>query len=69
MEFARVNMKANIFEQTVLEWIAAFFPQMEEIIENGIVNGISATDVLQSEMNYYILCHIAKIVNEGFFMA
>ena len=24
-------------------------------------------DVLQSETNYYMLCHIARIVNEGFF--
>lgn len=85
MEFARVNMKANIYDQAVLEGVATSFPQTEEIIENGIVNGVSATDVqkilnlkhawefildqdvLQSETNYYMLCHIAKIVNEGFF--
>lgn len=24
-------------------------------------------DVIQSETNYYMLCHIAKLVNEGFF--
>ena len=85
MEFARVNMKANIYDQAVLEGVATSFPQTEEIIENGIVNGVSATDVqkilnlkhawefildqdvLQSETNYYMLCHVAKIVNEGFF--
>lgn len=85
MEFARANMKANIYDQAVLEGVATSFPQTEEIIENGIVNGVSATDVqkilnlkhawefildrdvLQSETNYYMLCHIAKIVNEGFF--
>ncbi len=85
MEFARANMKANIYDQAVLEGVATSYPQTEEIIENGIVNGVSATDVqkilnlkhawefildqdvLQSETNYYMLCHIAKIVNEGFF--
>lgn len=85
MEFTRANMKANIYDQAVLEGVATSFPQTEEIIENGVVNGVSATDVqkilnlkhawefildedvLQSETNYYMLCHIAKIVNEGFF--
>lgn len=85
MEFARANMKTNIYDQAVLEGVATSFPQTEEIIENGIVNGVSATDVqkilnlkhawefildqdvLQSETNYYMLCYIAKIVNEGFF--
>lgn len=69
----------------VLEGVATSFPQTEEIIENGIVNGVSAADVqkilnlkhawefildqdvLQSETNYYMLCHIARIVNAGFF--
>ena len=85
MEFARANMKVNIYDQAVLEGVATSFPQTEDIIENGIVNGVSATDVqkilnlkhawefildqdvLQSETNYYMLCHVAKIVNEGFF--
>ena len=85
MEFARANMKVNIYDQAVLEGVATSFPQTEDIIENGIVNGVSATDVqkilnlkhawefildqdvLQSETNYYMLCHVAKIVNDGFF--
>lgn len=85
MDFARANMKSNIYDQAVLEGVATSFPQTEEIIENGIVNGVSVTDVqkilnlkhawefildrdvIQSETNYYMLCHIAKIVNEGFF--
>jgi len=29
---------------------------------------ILGPDVLQSESNYSLLCHIAKLVNEGFFM-
>lgn len=85
LDFARVNMKANIYDQAVLEGVATSFPQTEDIIENGKVNGVSATDVqkilnlkhawefildkdvIQSESNYHMLCHIAKLVNEGFF--
>ena len=85
LDFARVNMKANIYNQAVLEGVATSFPQTEDIIENGQVNGVSATDVqkilnlkhawefildkdvIQSESNYHMLCHIAKLVNEGFF--
>jgi len=85
LDFARINMKANIYDQAVLEGVATSFPQTEDIIENGKVNGMSATDVqkilnlkhawefildkdvIQSESDYYMLCHIAKLVNEGFF--
>lgn len=85
LDFARANMKTNIYDQAVLEGVATSFPQTEDIIENGKVNGVSATDVqkilnlkhawefildrdvIQSETNYHMLCHIAKLVNEGFF--
>lgn len=85
LDFARAHMKINIYDQAVLEGVATSFPQTEDIIDNGIVNGVSATDVqkilnlkhawefildrdvIQSESNYYLLCHIAKLVNEGFF--
>ncbi len=85
LDFARANMKTNIYDQAVLEGIATSFPQTEDIIENGEVNGVSAADVqkilnlkhawefildqdvIQSESNYHMLCHIAKLVNEGFF--
>ena len=85
LDFARANMKTHIYDQAVLEGVATSFPQTEDIIENGKVNGVSATDVqkilnlkhawefildrdvIQSETNYYMLCHIAKLVNEGFF--
>ena len=85
LDFARANMKANIYDQAVLEGVATSFPQTEDIIENGIVNGMSATDVqkilnlkhawefildsnvIQSESNYDMLCHIARLVNEEFF--
>lgn len=85
LEFARANMKSNIYDQAVLEGIATSYPQTEDIIENGIVNGVSAVDVqkilnlkhawefimdpdvVQSKSNYYMLCHIARLVNEGFF--
>lgn len=85
LDFAKANMKVNIYDQAVLEGVATSFPQTEEIIDNGKVNGVSALDVqkilnlkhawefildqdvIQSETNYYMLCHIAKLVNEGFF--
>ncbi len=85
LDFARVNMKANIYDQAVLEGVATSFPQTEDIIDNGIVTGMTATDV-QKILNlkhawefildhdvasypsdYDILCHIAKLVNEGFY--
>lgn len=83
--FARANMKMNIYDQAVLEGVATSFPQTEEIIENGIVSGMTATDVqkilnlkhawefildrdvVASRSDYYMLCHIARVVNEGFF--
>ncbi len=85
LDFARANMKSTIYDQAVLEGVATTFPQTEEIIENGTVNGMTADDVqkilnlkhawefildkdvIQTESNYYLLCHIAKLVNEGFF--
>lgn len=85
IDFARANMKANIYDQAVLEGVATSFPQTAEIIENGIVNGMTATDVqkilnlkhawefildkdvLASRTDYYLLCRIARLVNEGFF--
>ena len=38
-------MKMNIYDQAVLEGVATSFPQIEEIIENGKVFGMTATDV------------------------
>ena len=85
LDFARANMKANIYDQAVLEGVATSFPQTEDIINNGTVNGMTAsdiqkilnlkhawefildTDVIQAKSDYYLLCHIAKLVNEGFF--
>ena len=83
--FARANMKINIYDQAVLEGVATSFPQTEEIIENGKVSGMTATDVqkilnlkhawefildrdvVASRSDYYMLSHIAKLVNEGFY--
>lgn len=85
LDFARANMKASIYGQAVLEGVATTYPQTETIIENGIVSGMTATDVqkilnlkhawefildkdvLSYGTDYYILCHIAKLVNEGFY--
>ena len=78
-------MKMNIYDQAVLEGAATSFPQTEEIIENGKVSGMTATDVqkilnlkhawefildcdvVASRSDYYMLSHIARLVNEGFF--
>ena len=43
--FARVNMKNIIYDQAVLEGVATSLPQTEEIIDNGKVSGMTATDV------------------------
>ena len=85
LDYARANMKSNIYDQAVLEGVATTFPQTEDIIDNGKVNGMTATDVqkilnlkhawefildkdvIQCDSNYHILCHIAKLVNEGFY--
>ena len=85
LDFARANMKANIYDQAVLEGVATSFPQTEDIIDNGTVSGMTANDiqkilnlkhawefildpdVIQAKSDYYLLCHIAKLVNEGFF--
>ena len=82
--FARANMKMNIYDQAVLEGVATSFPQTEEIIDNGKVTGMTATDVqkilnlkhawefildkdvVASKSDYYMLSHIARLVNEGF---
>ena len=45
LDFARANMKANIYDQAILEGVATTFPQTETIIENGIVSGMRASDV------------------------
>lgn len=83
--FARANMKMNIYDQAVLEGVATSFPQTEEIIDNGKVTGMTATDVqkilnlkhawefildkdvVAGKSDYYMLSHIARLVNEGFF--
>ncbi|MBR6366326.1 MAG: Fic family protein [Lachnospiraceae bacterium] len=84
-DFARANMKTSIYDQAVLEGVSTTFPQTEVIIENGTVNGMTATDVqkilnlkhawefildedvLRANSDYYLMCHIAKLVNEGFY--
>ncbi|MDO4500947.1 MAG: Fic family protein [Erysipelotrichaceae bacterium] len=85
LDFARANMKSNIYDQAILEGVATSFPQTEDIIDNGTVNGMTAKDiqkilnlkhawefildmdVVQADSDYYLLCHIARLVNEGFF--
>ncbi|MBQ6427017.1 MAG: Fic family protein [Clostridia bacterium] len=86
LDFARANMKASIYDQAVLEGVATTFPQTEDIIENGKVAGMTASDVqkvlnlkhawdfimdkdvITCPTDYYVLCHIARLVNEGFYL-
>lgn len=85
LDLARANLKTSIYDQAILEGVSTTFPQTEDIIENGTVNGMTASDVqkilnlkhawefildedvIQAKSDYYMLCHIAKIVNEGFY--
>lgn len=85
LDFARANMKSNIYDQAVLEGVATTFPQTEDIIENRKVTGMTASDVqkilnlkhawefvldkdvIRYPTDYSILCHIAKLVNAGFY--
>lgn len=85
LNFAGANMKSSIYDQAVLEGAAVSFSQIEEIIEKGMVNRMTADDVqkilnlrhawefildkavIRADSNYSLLCHIAKLVNEGFF--
>ncbi len=45
IDFARANMKSNIYDQAILEGIATTYPDTETIIENGKVSGMTASDV------------------------
>ena len=45
LDSARANMKVNIYDQAVLEGVATSFPQTKDIINNGTVNGMTATDI------------------------
>ncbi len=85
IDFARANVKNLIYDQAVLEGVSTTFPQTETILENGIVNGVKASDVqkilnlkhawefivdndvIASPCNFYLLSHIARLVNEGFY--
>jgi prophage maintenance system killer protein len=85
LDFARANMKSTIYDQAVLEGVSTTFPQTEDIIENGTVNGMTAgdvqkilnlkhawefildEDVIYFDSDYYLLRHIARLINEGFY--
>ena len=85
LDFARVNMKSTIYSQAILEGVSTTFPQTEDIIDNGTVNGMKASDiqkilnlkhawefildkdVIQSKSDFYLLSHIARLINEGFY--
>lgn len=86
LDFARINMKISIYEQAVLEGVATTFSQTEEIIDNGKINGVIASDVqkvlnlkhawefildkdvISYPTDYSLICHIAQLINEGFYI-
>lgn len=45
IDFARANMKSNIYDQAIIEGIATTFLDTETIIENRKVSGMTPTDV------------------------
>lgn len=45
IEFGRVNLKQNIYNQAILEGVGTTIVQTEAIIENGKVNGMKAEDI------------------------
>ena len=45
LDFARSNMKKIIYDQAVLEGVGTTFPDIEAIIDNGIVKNVKAEDV------------------------
>lgn len=45
LDVARANLKSSIYDQAVLEGVSTTFPQTEDIIENGRVSGVAASDV------------------------
>lgn len=86
VDFAKINMKSNIYNQAILEGIATTFSDTETIIDNGKVNSMKPSDIqkilnlkhawqfvtnkdiVSCSSDYVILCYIARLVNEGFYL-
>lgn len=45
IDFARANMKSNIYDQAILEGVVTSFPDTETILDNGKVRGMTPIDV------------------------
>lgn len=45
IDFAHANIKTLIYGQAILEGVSTTFPQTEEILENGMISGMKASDV------------------------
>ncbi len=85
IDFARRHLVDTIYQQAILEGVATTIANTEKIIEGGIINNMTAEDVMKivnlkhawdfilnkniilSESDYSILCHINKIVEESFY--
>lgn len=86
VDFAKINMKSNIYNQAILEGIATTFLDTETIIDNGKVNSMKPSDIqkilnlkhawqfvtdkdiVSCSSDHAILCYIARLVNEGFYL-
>lgn len=84
-ERINLNTKAFFLLSTLFSGGDRTVEHIAEILEKGIVNGMTADDVqkilnlkhswefildqdvIQAETDYHLLCHVAKLVNEGFF--
>lgn len=47
IDFARAEMKNSIYDQAVLEGVAATYADTAEIIDNGRINGMKTEDVIK----------------------
>ncbi len=41
--------------------------RFRELAANGSIQNALSPEVIQADSNYYLLCYISRLVNEGFF--
>ena len=67
IEFARANMKMNIYDQAVLEGGMTATDVQKILNMKHAWEFLLDREVILSKSDYYMLSHIARLVNEGFF--
>ena len=73
IDFARMNMKSNIYDQAILEGIATTFPDTETIIDNGNVNSMKPSDIqkilnLKHAWEFIMDKDVVLCPSEGFYI-